>query len=520
MQRGVNALADTVKVTLGPKGRNVIIDKKYGSPLVTNDGISIAKEIIPKDRYENMGARLVREVASKTNEQGGDGTTTATVLAQAIINEGIKMIATGANPILLREGIVKAVDIAIEEIKENARAIETREDIERVATISAGSSEIGSLIADAIDVIGHDGVIDIDSHALGRTELEIVEGLRFDKGYLSPYMMTDQEKMIAELTDTYVLITDKKIDSLNEILPILEEVMNVKGKLLIIAEDIEGEALATIVLNKLKGAFNCVAVKTPGFGGNNADTLRDIALITGATVVSRELGYELETATLDMLGMATKVTVSEHTTTIVGGMGDREEIDSSIRVIRELVRTAESVREEEVLRTRLSMLSGVAVIKVGAPTETELKEKLLRVEDAVNATRSAIEEGIVAGGGTSLVLAHKKVAKLKDKNTDINAGITIIRNALVTPLAQIANNAGYKGDVVVEKVKYLKRGYGFDAYEGNYKDMLQHGIVDPVKVVKATLINASSVASTFLTTEAAIVIVEDDVVIPAQQDMY
>ena len=333
-------------------------------------------------------------------------------------------------------------------------------------------------------------------------------------------MMTDQEKMIAELTDTYVLITDKKIDSLNEILPILEEVMNVKGKLLIIAEDIEGEALATIVLNKLKGAFNCVAVKTPGFGGNNTDTLRDIALITGATVISRELGYELETATLDMLGMATKVTVSEHTTTIVGGMGDREEIDSSIRVIRELVRTAESVREEEVLRTRLSMLSGVAVIKVGAPTETELKEKLLRVEDAVNATRSAIEEGIVAGGGTSLVLAHKKVAKLKDKNTDINAGITIIRNALVTPLAQIANNAGYKGDVVVEKVKYLKRGYGFDAYEGNYKDMLQHGIVDPVKVVKATLINASSVASTFLTTEAAIVIVEDDVVIPAQQDMY
>ena len=506
MQSGVDKLANTVKVTLGPKGRNVILDKKFGSPLITNDGVSIAREIELEDPYENMGAQLVKEVATKTNDVAGDGTTTATLLAQAIIREGLKNVTAGANPILIRNGIKKAVDVAVEEIKNISKPVAGKEDIARVAAISAADEEIGTLISDAMEKVGNEGVITVEESKSMGTELDVVEGMQFDRGYVSPYMATDTEKMEALLDNPLILITDKKISNIQEILPILEQIVQNGRKLLIIAEDVEGEAMATLVVNKLRGTFNCVAVKAPGFGDRRKEMLQDIAILTGGEVISEELGRDLKEVTLDMLGQAESVKVTKENTTIVNGKGEKSLIKERINQIKTQIEETSSEFDKEKLQERLAKLSGgVAVIKVGAATETELKERKLRIEDALAATKAAVEEGIVPGGGTAYVNAINKVAELTSEVDDTQVGINIIVKALEEPMRQIAINAGLEGSVIIEKVKYSEVGIGYDALNDKYVNMLQAGIVDPTKVTRSALQNAASVASTFLTTEAAVV---------------
>ena len=506
MQSGVDKLANTVKVTLGPKGRNVILDKKFGSPLITNDGVSIAREIELEDPYENMGAQLVKEVATKTNDVAGDGTTTATLLAQAIIREGLKNVTAGANPILIRSGIRKAVDVAVEEIKNISKPVAGKEDIARVAAISAADEEIGTLISDAMEKVGNEGVITVEESKSMGTELDVVEGMQFDRGYVSPYMATDTEKMEALLDNPLILITDKKITNIQEILPILEQIVQNGRKLLIIAEDVEGEAMATLVVNKLRGTFNCVAVKAPGFGDRRKEMLQDIAVLTGGEVISEELGRDLKEVTLDMLGQAESVKVTKENTTIVNGKGEKSLIKERINQIKTQIEETSSEFDKEKLQERLAKLSGgVAVIKVGAATETELKERKLRIEDALAATKAAVEEGIVPGGGTAYVNAINKVAELTSEVDDTQVGINIIVKALEEPMRQIAINAGLEGSVIIEKVKYSEAGIGYDALNDKYVNMLQTGIVDPTKVTRSALQNAASVASTFLTTEAAVV---------------
>ena len=506
MQSGVDKLANTVKVTLGPKGRNVILDKKFGSPLITNDGVSIAREIELEDPYENMGAQLVKEVATKTNDVAGDGTTTATLLAQAIIREGLKNVTAGANPILIRNGIRKAVDVAVEEIKNISKPVAGKEDIARVAAISAADEEIGTLISEAMEKVGNEGVITVEESKSMGTELDVVEGMQFDRGYVSPYMATDTEKMEALLDNPLILITDKKISNIQEILPILEQIVQNGRKLLIIAEDVEGEAMATLVVNKLRGTFNCVAVKAPGFGDRRKEMLQDIAILTGGEVISEELGRDLKEVTLDMLGQAESVKVTKENTTIVNGKGEKSLIQERIGQIKVQIEETSSEFDKEKLQERLAKLSGgVAVIKVGAATETELKERKLRIEDALAATKAAVEEGIVPGGGTAYVNVINKVAELTSEVADTQVGINIIVKALEEPMRQIAINAGLEGSVIIEKVKYSEAGIGYDALNDKYVNMLQTGIVDPTKVTRSALQNAASVASTFLTTEAAVV---------------
>ena len=505
MQIGVDKLADTVKVTLGPKGRNVVLDKKFGAPLITNDGVSIAREIELEDPYENMGAQLVKEVATKTNDVAGDGTTTATLLAQAIIREGLKNVTAGANPILIRSGIKMAVDKAVEEIKKISKPVEGKEDIARVAAISAADEEVGQLIASAMEKVGNEGVITIEESKSMGTELDVVEGMQFDRGYVSAYMATDTEKMEANLDNPYILITDKKITNIQEILPILEQIVQAGKKLLIIAEDIEGEAMATLVVNKLRGTFTCVAVKAPGFGDRRKEMLQDIAILTGGTVIAEELGRDLKEVTLDMLGQADSVKVTKENTVIVNGKGSSNDIKERVNQIKAQIEETTSEFDKEKLQERLAKLSGgVAVIKVGAATETELKEKKLRIEDALNATKAAVEEGIVAGGGTAYVNVINEVAKLTSDVADTQVGINIIVKALEEPVRQIATNAGVEGSVIIEKVKNSEPGIGYDALHGEYINMIKGGIVDPTKVTRSALQNAASVSSTFLTTEAAV----------------
>ncbi len=503
MQRGVDTLADTVKVTLGPKGRNVILNKKFGSPLITNDGVTIAREIELEDAYENMGAQLVKEVATKTNDVAGDGTTTATVLAQAIIREGLKNVTAGSNPMLIRNGIRMAVDKAVEEIKKHSKPVNGKEDIARVAAISSADEEIGALIASAMEKVGNEGVITVEESKTMGTELDVVEGMQFDRGYLSAYMVTDPDKMEAILEDAYILITEKKIASIQEILPVLEQIVQQGRKLLIIAEDVEGEALATLVVNKLRGTFTCVAVKAPGFGDRRKEMLQDIATLTGGTVISEELGHDLKDATIDMLGRAESVKISKENTVIVNGRGSKDEIENRVNQIKRQIEDTTSEFDKEKLMERLAKLAGgVAVIKVGAATETELKEKKLRIEDALAATKAAVEEGIVAGGGTAYVSA---IPKLTSDVPEIQVGINIIRRALEEPLRQIATNAGEEGSVIIEKVKASESPFGYDVLRAQFVDMIKAGIVDPTKVTRSALQNAASVASTFLTTEAAVV---------------
>ena len=505
MQAGVDKLADTVKVTLGPKGRNVVLDKKFGSPLITNDGVTIAREIELEDAYENMGAQLVKEVATKTNDVAGDGTTTATLLAQAIIREGLKNVTAGANPIQIRTGIRKAVEKAVEEIKVISKPVNGKEDIARVAAISAASEEVGKLIADAMERVGNDGVITVEESKSMGTDLEVVEGMQFDRGYVSAYMVTDTEKMEAVLDDVYILITDKKISNIQEILPILEQIVQQGKKLLIISEDIEGEALSTLVLNKLRGTFTCVGVKAPGFGDRRKEMLQDIAILTGGEVISEELGRDLKDVTIDMLGTADSVKVTKENTTIVNGKGDKASIGERISQIRVQIEDTTSEFDKEKLQERLAKLAGgVAVIRVGAATETELKEEKLRIEDALAATKAAVEEGIVPGGGTAYIDIIPKIADLTSDIIDVKLGIDIIRKALEEPVRQIANNAGAEGSVIIEKVKASEAGVGYDALNDKYVDMLKTGIVDPTKVTRSALQNAASIASTFLTTEAAV----------------
>ncbi|WP_373898015.1 chaperonin GroEL [Haloimpatiens sp. FM7315] len=517
MQAGVDKLANTVKVTLGPKGRNVVLDKKFGSPLITNDGVTIAREIELEDAYENMGAQLVKEVATKTNDVAGDGTTTATLLAQAIIREGLRNVTAGANPILIRSGIRLAVAKAVEEIKKISKPVDGKEDIARVAAISAADEEIGTLIADAMEKVGNEGVITIEESKSMLTELDVVEGMQFDRGYLSPYMVTDAEKMEAVLDDPYILITDKKITNIQDILPILEQIVQQGKKLLIISEEVEGEALATLVVNKLRGTFTCVAVKAPGFGDRRKEMLQDIAILTGGTVISEELGRELKDVTIDMLGRAESVKVTKENTTVVNGKGDKEAIHDRVAQIRKQIEETTSDFDREKLQERLAKIAGgVAVVKVGAATETELKERKLRIEDALAATKAAVEEGIVAGGGTAYVRVIPEVDKLVCENQDTQIGINIIRRALEEPVRQIAANAGLEGSVIIEKVKNSQGNVGFDALNGEYIDMMKKGIVDPTKVTRSALQNAASVASTFLTTEAAVAdIPEKNPVAPA-----
>ncbi|SFC43525.1 chaperonin GroEL [Clostridium uliginosum] len=506
MQVGVDKLADTVKVTLGPKGRNVVLDKKFGSPLITNDGVSIAREIELEDPYENMGAQLVKEVATKTNDVAGDGTTTATLLAQAIIREGLKNVTAGANPMLIRNGIKMAVDKAVEEIKKISKPVEGKEDIARVAAISASDEEIGKLIADAMEKVGNEGVITIEESKSMGTELDVVEGMQFDRGYVSPYMSTDTEKMEALLDNPYILITDKKITNIQEILPILEQIVQAGKKLLIIAEDIEGEAMATLVVNKLRGTFTCVAVKAPGFGDRRKEMLQDIAVLTGGVVIAEELGRDLKEVTLDMLGQADSVKVTKENTVIVNGKGNSSDIKDRVNQIKTQLDETTSEFDKEKLQERLAKLAGgVAVIKVGAATETELKERKLRIEDALAATKAAVEEGIVPGGGTAYINAINEVAKLTSDVEDTQLGINIIVKALEEPVRQIATNAGAEGSVIIEKVKNSEVGIGYDALHGQYVNMIKTGIVDPTKVTRSALQNAASVSSTFLTTEAAVV---------------
>lgn len=512
LETGVNKLADIVRVTLGPKGRNVVIDKKFGSPLITNDGVTIAREIELDEAYENMGAQLVKEVATKTNDVAGDGTTTAILLAQAIIREGLKNVAAGANPMILQRGIKKAVNATVEELKAISKQVETKEAIAQVGSVSANDEEIGNLIADAMDKVGNDGVITVEESKSMGTTLDVVEGMQFDRGYLSPYMVTDTEKMEAVFEDPYILLTDKKINNVQEILSILEQIVQQGKKLLIIAEDVEGEALATLVVNKLRGTFECVAVKAPGFGDRRKAMLEDIAILTGATVISEEVGYELKSATVDMLGSARIVKVDKDNTTIVEGAGDSMLIADRINQIRRQIEDTTSDFDREKLQERLARLSGgVAVIEVGAATETELKETKLRIEDALNATRAAVEEGIIAGGGASLISIIPAVeALLETTSGDENTGIKIVRRALEEPLRQIAENAGLEGSVVVNKVKNSDAGVGFDVLKLEYVDMIQAGIVDPTKVTRSALQNAASISALLLTTEGAVVEIEKD----------
>ena len=505
MQVGVDKLADTVKVTLGPKGRNVVLDKKFGAPLITNDGVSIAREIELEDPYENMGAQLVKEVATKTNDVAGDGTTTATLLAQAIIREGLKNVTAGANPMLLRNGIKLAVDKAVEEIKKISKPVESKEEIAKVAAVSAADEEIGNLIADAMEKVGNEGVITIEESKSMGTELDVVEGMQFDRGYVSAYMSTDLEKMEAILDNPYILIVDKKISSIQELLPLLEQIVQSGKKLLIIAEDVEGEALQTLVVNKLRGTFTCVAVKAPGFGDRRKEMLQDIAILTGGNVISEEVGMDLKEVTLDMLGRAESVKVTKEHTVIVDGKGNSEDIKERIGLIKNQIADTTSEFDKEKLQERLAKLSGgVAVIKVGAATETELKERKLRIEDALNATKAAVEEGIVAGGGTAYVNVINEVAKVTSDVQDSQVGINIIVRALEEPMRQIATNAGLEGSVIIEKVKNSDAGVGYDALHNEYINMIKAGVVDPTKVTRSALQNAASVAATFLTTEAAV----------------
>ena len=506
IEAGVNKLADTVKVTLGPKGRNVILDKMYGVPLITNDGVTIAKEIELEDRFENMGAQLVKQVATKTNDVAGDGTTTATVLAQAIIREGLKNVTAGANPILIRKGITKAVDAAVEELKNQSRTIETDEAIAQVGAVSSGDEQIGKLIAEAMKVVGRDGVITIEESKTMKTELDTVEGMQFDRGFISAYMVTDVDKMEAVLNDPFILITDKKISNIQEILPLLEQLVKTGKKLLIRAEDVDGEALSTLVVNKLRGTFDVVAVKAPGFGDRRKQMLEDIAILTGGTVISSEVGYELKEADLSMLGRAGSVKVTKDSTTIVDGAGEKVNIQNRIQQIRNVAEATSSDFDREKLMERLAKLAGgVAVIKVGAATEVEMKERKLRIEDALNATKAAVEEGIVAGGGTALVSVIPAVDKLIDELEGEEAiGAKIVRKALEEPLRQIATNAGLEGAVIVQKVIDADPEVGFDAYKEEYVNMIDAGIVDPTKVTRSALQNSSSIASVFLTTEAAV----------------
>ena len=506
MERGVNILADTVKVTLGPKGRNVVLSKSFGSPQITNDGVTIAREIELSDPYENMGAQLVKEVATKTNDVAGDGTTTATLLAQAIIREGLKNVAAGANPMILRKGIQKAVEAAVNELKNITKTVETSEEIAQIASISAGDEEIGKLISQAMDEVGKDGVITVEESKTMGTELTVVEGMQFDRGYLSAYMVTNTEKMEAVLDNPYILITDKKISNIQEVLPVLEQIVQTGKSLVIIAEDVEGEALATLVVNKLRGTFNCVAVKAPGFGDRRKEMLRDIAILTGGQVISEELGLDLKETTLDMLGNAGTVKIDKENTVIVNGSGNKADIDERAKQIKAQYEESTSEFDKEKLQERLAKLTGgVAVINVGAATETEMKEKKLRIEDALNATRAAVEEGLVSGGGVALLTTIEAVSKVtQELEGDYKTGAKIIEKALEEPLRQIAINAGLEGSVIVEKIKNSDKGIGFDALNEKYVNMIEAGIVDPTKVVRSALQNAASVASMLLTTEAAV----------------
>ena len=523
LEKGINQLADTVKITLGPKGRNVVLDKKFGAPLITNDGVTIAKEIELDDPYENMGAQLVKEVATKTNDIAGDGTTTATVLAQAFVREGLKNVAAGANPMVMRRGISKAVNAAVEAIAKNSKTVDGTNDIARVGAISSGDDEIGKLIAEAMEKVSTDGVITVEESKTAETYSEVVEGMQFDRGYVTPYMCTDTEKMEANLDDALVLITDKKLSNIQELLPILEQVVKSGKKLLIIAEDIEGEALSTLIVNRLRGTFTCVAVKAPGFGDRRKDMLRDIAILTGGTVISEEVGIELKDATMDMLGSARQIKVTKENTTIVDGAGDKQAIANRVTEIRGAIERTTSDFDREKLQERLAKLAGgVAVIKVGAATETEMKEKKLRLEDALNATRAAVEEGIVAGGGVAYVNAIAAVEALAETaEGDEKTGMQIVARGLEAPMAQIAFNAGIEGAIVVDKVKNCgKVGYGFDAATETYGDMIANGIVDPTKVNRSALQNAASVASMVLTTESLVADKKEPVApAPAAPDM-
>lgn len=504
MLDGVNQLANTVKETLGPKGRNVVIEKKYGSPLITNDGVTIAKEIELEDPFEKIGAELVKEVASKTNDVAGDGTTTATVLAQAMIREGLKNVAAGANPMMLRRGIEKAIRAAVEELRNIAKPIDSREAIAQVAAISSADQEIGRLIADAMEKVGNDGVITVEESKGFETDLDVVEGMQFDRGYVSPHLVTDKDKMEAVLDDPYILITDKKISNIQEILPLLENVSQASKPLLIIAEDIEGEALATIVVNKLRGTFECVAVKAPGFGDRRKEMLQDIAILTGGEVISEDFGRELKSTKIEQLGRANKVHVTKENTTIVDGRGDENAVKTRIEQIKKQLEETDSEFDKEKLQERLAKLAGgVAVIRVGAATETELKEKKHRIEDAVNSTRSAVEEGIVAGGGTALVNVIHAVENVKTEG-DEQTGVDLVRRALEAPVRTIAENAGLDGSVVVERLKKEKPGYGLNVLSGEWEDMIASGIIDPAKVTRSALQNAGSIAAMFLTTEAVV----------------
>ena len=506
LESGVNQLADTVKITLGPKGRNVVLDKKYGTPLITNDGVTIAKEIELEDAFENMGAQIVKEAATKTNDVAGDGTTTAIVLAQAMIQEGLKNIAAGANPIILRKGMQKATDAAVEAIKAESQKVDGKNHIAKVAAISAGDNEVGEMIANAMEKVSNDGVITVEESKTMFTELELVEGMQFDRGYLSAYMATDMEKMVAQLDDPYILITDKKISNIQDLLPILEQVVQTGAKLLIVAEDVEGEALTTLIVNKLRGTFICVAVKAPGFGDRRKAMLEDIAILTGGQVISDEVGLDIKEATLEMLGKAKTVKIEKEDTIIIDGMGDKKAISARVGQIRSQIEETTSDFDKEKLQERLAKIAGgVAVIKVGAATESELKEKKLRMEDALAATRAAVEEGIIAGGGSAYIHAAKEVEKLVEKlEGDEKTGAVIVLKSLESPLAQIAINAGLEGGVVVNKVKELKKGQGFDVLAEKYVDMVKAGIIDPTKVSRYALQNATSVASTLLTTECVV----------------
>ena len=517
LERGVNKLADTLKVTLGPKGRNVVLDKKFGSPLITNDGVTIAREIELEDVYENMGAQLVKEVSTKTNDVAGDGTTTATLIAQAIIREGLKNVAAGANPMIVKKGIYKAVELAVEELQKISKPIDSKEATAQVGAISAADDEIGALIADAMEKVGKDGVITVEESKSMGTNLSVVEGMEFDRGYLSPYMVTDTEKMEAVYNDAYILITDRKINNVQDILPLLEEIVQQGRKLLIIAEDIEGEALATLVVNKIRGTFECVAVKAPGFGDRRKAMLEDIATLTGGTVISEELGYELKEATVDMMGRARTIKVDKENTTIVEGQGDEKVIADRVNQLKKQIEETDSDFDREKLQERLAKISGgVAVIEVGAATETELKERKLRIEDALNATRAAVEEGIVSGGGVALVNVIPAIDRLIESSEgDERTGVKIIRRALEEPLRQIAENAGLEGSVIVNKVMSSEVGIGFDALNETYTNMIEAGIVDPTKVTRSALQNAASISAMLLTTEAAVADIEEENDAPA-----
>ena len=512
LEKGVNQLADTVRVTLGPKGRNVVLDKSFGTPLITNDGVTIAKEIELEDGFENMGAQLIREVAAKTNDVAGDGTTTATVLAQAMVNEGMKNLAAGANPIVLRKGMKRATDAAVEAIANMSRQVTGKDQIAKVAAVSSGDEAVGNMVADAMEKVSKDGVITIEESKTMQTELDLVEGMQFDRGYISAYMATDMEKMEAVLDDPYILITDKKISNIQDLLPLLEQIVQSGARLLIIAEDIEGEALTTLIVNKLRGTFNVVAVKAPGYGDRRKEMLNDIAILTGGQVISDELGMDLKEATMDLLGRAKSVKVQKENTVIVDGCGDKKAIEDRVAQIKKQIEETTSEFDREKLQERLAKLAGgVAVIRVGAATETEMKEAKLRMEDALNATRAAVEEGIIAGGGSAYIHASKEVAKLAETlEGDEKTGANIILKALEAPLFHIATNAGLEGAVIINKVRESEPGVGFDAYKEEYVDMVSEGILDPAKVTRSALQNANSVASTLLTTESVVSTIKEE----------